>query len=189
MYRSLPLGALRGGNQPLLVSQRADRAHAREGRPAYSSMRVMQLEDSTFWAGSWPVAMNMAVTILEACALLPPMDPAMAEPIKFFWTLRSTSDSTVVWQCRKWVSCSVGKERAEKAERDGNLEHVLDYSLLDGGLSDHGLAASLEPVDGRRLLVSAIVARQRQNLEVGEVVFVRHTLASTDCSEPTQTKP
>ena len=43
-----------------------------------------------------PVAIKMAVTVLAACALKPPMLPAMAEPIKFLLMLRSTRAATVV---------------------------------------------------------------------------------------------
>jgi len=67
------------------------------------SISVMQLDDSTFWAGSCPVARNMAVTILEACALKPPILPAIADPIKFLAMLTSTRASTVVFST-SWMS-------------------------------------------------------------------------------------
>ena len=54
-----------------------------------SSMDVMQLELATFWAASLPVARKMAVTTLAACALNPPMLPAMAEPSRFLTLLQS----------------------------------------------------------------------------------------------------
>ena len=41
--------------------------------------------------------MNMAVTMLAACALKPPMLPAMAEPTKFLLRLRSISAFTDVF--------------------------------------------------------------------------------------------
>jgi hypothetical protein len=70
-------------------------------------MMVMQLLLAMFWAGSCPVAMKIAVTMLAACALNPPttrlqhknydqaravlpMLPAIAEPIMFLEMLRST---------------------------------------------------------------------------------------------------
>mmetsp|Transcript_17751 Transcript_17751/g.68860 ORF Transcript_17751/g.68860 Transcript_17751/m.68860 type:complete len:279 (+) Transcript_17751:334-1170(+) len=61
------------------------------------SMRVMQLELSTFWAGSCPHARYTAVTTLEACALKPPMEPAMAEPTRFFCVFRSSISSTLLF--------------------------------------------------------------------------------------------
>ena len=36
------------------------------------SIRVIQLEEPTFWAASWPVAMYIAVIMLAAWALNPP---------------------------------------------------------------------------------------------------------------------
>lgn len=44
-----------------------------------------------------PVAMKMAVTMLAAWALNPPMEPAMAEPIRFLLMFRSTKASTLVF--------------------------------------------------------------------------------------------
>ncbi|BAS80587.1 Os02g0713801, partial [Oryza sativa Japonica Group] len=57
---------------------------------------VMHCELSTFCAGSCPVAMNNAVTILLAWALKPPRAPATADPARFLIMLSSTSFSTVV---------------------------------------------------------------------------------------------
>lgn len=59
---------------------------------------VMQWELSTFCAGSWPVAMKMAVTILLAWALKPPRAPAIAEPARFLIVFSSTSDCTLVFR-------------------------------------------------------------------------------------------
>jgi len=59
---------------------------------------VMQWELSTFCAGSWPVAMKMAVTILLAWALKPPRAPAIAEPARFLIVFSSTSDCTFVFR-------------------------------------------------------------------------------------------
>ena len=56
----------------------------------------MQLLLAMFWAASWPVAMKMAVTMLAAWALKPPMLPAMAEPVRFLAMLRSQSADVVV---------------------------------------------------------------------------------------------
>lgn len=55
-----------------------------------SSMSVMHVLDSTFCAGSCPVARKTAVTMFEACALNPPRAPAIALPTRFFWMLVST---------------------------------------------------------------------------------------------------
>eukprot|EP00966_Prymnesium_polylepis_P103064 2387281-Prymnesium_polylepis.1 len=55
------------------------------------SMRVMQLDDSTFCAGSCPHARKTAVTTLEACALNPPSEPAIAEPTRFLFVLTSAT--------------------------------------------------------------------------------------------------
>ena len=79
----------------------------------HGSMLMMQLDDSTFCAGSCPVAMNIAVTIFEACALKPPgpsqhttllrqctrvpMEPAIALPTRFLATFSSTNAGTVVF--------------------------------------------------------------------------------------------
>jgi hypothetical protein len=43
-------------------------------------MCMMQFELSTFWAGSWPVARKHAVTMLDAWALYPPIDPVCNGP-------------------------------------------------------------------------------------------------------------
>jgi hypothetical protein len=143
-------------------------------------MRVMQLEDSTFWAGSWPVARNMAATMFEAWALLPPIEPATAEPTRFFWMFRSTSDATVV--CRASERARHEAETPNTGTRAHHtrprkracvyLEDFLDDAFLNDGLGDDRLASALEPVDSGGLLVRAVVARQRQDLNVGEVVCV-----------------
>mmetsp|Transcript_13948 Transcript_13948/g.44264 ORF Transcript_13948/g.44264 Transcript_13948/m.44264 type:complete len:337 (+) Transcript_13948:205-1215(+) len=69
-----------------------------------SSMSVMQLELSTTWATSCPVAMNTAATMLAACALKPPILPATAEPVRFLVMLRSTMRSGVVLSTRRTTS-------------------------------------------------------------------------------------
>mmetsp|Transcript_1132 Transcript_1132/g.2546 ORF Transcript_1132/g.2546 Transcript_1132/m.2546 type:complete len:221 (+) Transcript_1132:424-1086(+) len=61
-----------------------------------SSISVIQLEDSTFCAGSCPVAKKIAVTMLEAWALNPPMAPAIADPIRFLLMFVCTRAATVV---------------------------------------------------------------------------------------------
>mmetsp|Transcript_7878 Transcript_7878/g.26807 ORF Transcript_7878/g.26807 Transcript_7878/m.26807 type:complete len:225 (+) Transcript_7878:242-916(+) len=61
-----------------------------------TSMRVMQLELSTFCAGSWPQARYTAVTMFAACALKPPTLPAMALPTRFLFVLVYTMAETVV---------------------------------------------------------------------------------------------
>lgn len=48
---------------------------SRSSPPLTGSMCMMQLELSTFCAGSCPVARKHAVTILDACALNPPIEP------------------------------------------------------------------------------------------------------------------
>jgi hypothetical protein len=79
----------------------------------YVSINVMQWELSTFCAGSCPVAIKSAVTKLDAWALNPPniidismqlyiygmspMDPAIADPIKFLFIFKSTRSFTVVF--------------------------------------------------------------------------------------------
>mmetsp|Transcript_1520 Transcript_1520/g.3959 ORF Transcript_1520/g.3959 Transcript_1520/m.3959 type:complete len:221 (-) Transcript_1520:1623-2285(-) len=69
-----------------------------------SSIRVMQLDDSTFCAGSCPVAKKTAVTILEACALNPPIAPAMADPIRFLLRFVCTRAETVVFRVVRTTS-------------------------------------------------------------------------------------
>jgi hypothetical protein len=59
-------------------------------------MSVMQFELTTFCAGSCPVAKKIAVRIFDACALNPPIDPAIALPTRFFLMFRLHSASTVV---------------------------------------------------------------------------------------------
>merc|ERR1719419_163608 len=61
------------------------------------SSTVIQLELHTVWAGSCPVAMKTAATMLAAWALNPPMLPAIAEPIRFLLVLRSTTAWTDVF--------------------------------------------------------------------------------------------
>mmetsp|Transcript_4765 Transcript_4765/g.7562 ORF Transcript_4765/g.7562 Transcript_4765/m.7562 type:complete len:201 (-) Transcript_4765:309-911(-) len=61
-----------------------------------SSMRVMQLELSTFCAGSCPVARKTAVTLFAAWALNPPTVPAMALPMRFLLRFASTMAFTDV---------------------------------------------------------------------------------------------
>lgn len=43
-----------------------------------------------------PVAINIAATIFAECALYPPIDPAIADPIKFLFTLTSIKASALV---------------------------------------------------------------------------------------------
>ncbi|VEU40590.1 unnamed protein product [Pseudo-nitzschia multistriata] len=70
--------------------------HIQRSPFSFSSIRVMQLEDSTFCAGSCPVAKKTAVTMFEAWALNPPIAPAMADPIRFLLRLVCTNAATVV---------------------------------------------------------------------------------------------
>ncbi|CCJ28701.1 unnamed protein product [Pneumocystis jirovecii] len=55
----------------------------------------MQLADSTTCAGSCPKAIKRAATILAACALNPPILPAIELPTKFFEIFNSTRSSTL----------------------------------------------------------------------------------------------
>mmetsp|Transcript_17910 Transcript_17910/g.39715 ORF Transcript_17910/g.39715 Transcript_17910/m.39715 type:complete len:242 (+) Transcript_17910:347-1072(+) len=66
----------------------------RDLRSSAYSMMVRQLLLSTFCAGSCPVARKTAVTMLAACALKPPTDPAMADPMWFFCLLVSIMSYT-----------------------------------------------------------------------------------------------
>ena len=54
----------------------------------------------------------------------------------------------------------------------GGLEGPLDGGPGDDGLGDDALAPPVQPVDRRRLLVRAHVARQRQHLHLGEPVIL-----------------
>ena len=113
-------------------------ANRRSWSPSTVSLGVastvtMLVDDSTFWAGSWPHARNMAVTTLEACALKPPSEPPSAEPI-FARVHLDHADGV----------------RQEDAPADGARE---DY------LRGDGLAAPFDPVDGGLLV--AHVARER----------------------------
>ena len=65
---------------------------------ADASIIVIQWELSIFWAGSWPVAINTAETILDAWALKPPMAPASADPVKFLSMFNSNKAGTVVFK-------------------------------------------------------------------------------------------
>ena len=47
---------------------------------------------------SCPVAKKRAAMALAACALNPPSDPAMADPMKFLVELRETREEGVVWR-------------------------------------------------------------------------------------------
>merc|ERR1719491_1556484 len=72
-----------------------------------SSINVMQLELSTFCAGSCPVARKTAVTILAAWALNPPIDPANADPIKFLSILSLTIVFTSVLRVARTTSFGI----------------------------------------------------------------------------------
>lgn len=50
------------------------------------------------------------------------------------------------------------------------LEHALHHLARNDRLRDDALAAPLDPVDRRRLLVRAVVARQREHDHVGELL-------------------
>ena len=65
------------------------------------NMQVLTMARVALWSSkviTCPVAINTAVTMLAACALNPPMAPAMAEPTKFLLTLSSVSAGTVVFK-------------------------------------------------------------------------------------------
>lgn len=51
---------------------------------------------------------------------------------------------------------------------DGGLEGGLDVLARDASLANDGLSAAFDPVDRRRLLVRAHVARDRHQLHLGE---------------------
>ena len=56
----------------------------------------MLVDDSTFWAGSWPHARNMAVTTLDACALKPPSESVEGDyDLRFAVTMPSVACGTV----------------------------------------------------------------------------------------------
>lgn len=66
-----------------------------------NNMQVLTMARVALWSSkviTCPVAINTAVTMLAACALNPPMAPAMAEPTKFLLTLSSVSAGTVVFK-------------------------------------------------------------------------------------------
>lgn len=108
------------------------------------SNKVIQLPLETHCAGSWPVAMNIAVTMLAAWALNPPMAPAMAEPTRFLLTLSSESAKTVVfktWQQQNktssyilnniyWMRCLVWYPKLS-AKAKGFPQFFWSFSPLD----------------------------------------------------------
>jgi len=66
-----------------------------------NNIEVLTMARVALWGSkviTCPVAINTAVTMLAACALNPPMAPAMAEPTKFLLTLSSVSAGTVVFK-------------------------------------------------------------------------------------------
>mmetsp|Transcript_53840 Transcript_53840/g.109506 ORF Transcript_53840/g.109506 Transcript_53840/m.109506 type:complete len:306 (-) Transcript_53840:1017-1934(-) len=97
------------------------------------SMSVMQLEDSTFWAASWPVARYTAVTRLEAWALKPPTEPAMAEPMRFLLVFSAIMGSTSVFSTRFSTS------RLMMVSTTTDLPRPLTQLMADGFLSVHML--------------------------------------------------
>mmetsp|Transcript_9699 Transcript_9699/g.20527 ORF Transcript_9699/g.20527 Transcript_9699/m.20527 type:complete len:346 (+) Transcript_9699:339-1376(+) len=90
---------------PTVPTSRLGIVHEIQRSPSrVSSIRVMQLDDSTFWAGSCPVARKTAVTTLAAWALNPPKAPAMAEPTRFFWRFVFTMEGTSVLRVDRTTS-------------------------------------------------------------------------------------
>ena len=53
---------------------------------------------------------------------------------------------------------------------NSSLEYLLDDLAWDDGLSDDALATSLDPVDRSGLLVRAIVAREREDGHMRELL-------------------
>ena len=51
------------------------------------------------------------------------------------------------------------------------LQPLLQHRGLDDGLADHRFAATVQPVDGGRFLVGAVVAAQTHHFHVGEVAL------------------
>ena len=101
-----------------------------------ASMSVMQFDDSTFCAASWPVARKTAVTMFDACALKPPLVPAIADPTKFFAVLSCAAASGVVLSTRETTSAgSVASATTEQPRPSIQLTAA-------GFLSEHRLPLS-----------------------------------------------
>lgn len=142
----------------------------------------------------------MAATRLAACALYPPMLPAMAEPTRFLLMFTSTRASVVVFK-----TCST-RSRTEPEFPDaeclclhdafvllfrpglfylvnqilnvnGNIPDKISSSYLsdhfsrDGGLTDSRLAPAFDPVDSGRFLVGAVVPTDSYHLQFWEVLL------------------
>ena len=97
------------------------------------SKRSRHMEDSTFCAGSWPVAMKMAVTMLEAWALKPPTEAAMAEPTRFLAMLSSTSSSTLVLSVLRTTALGMVASATtvlQRSDQSGNSTlHAAPFTL------------------------------------------------------------
>ena len=109
----------------------------------------MHVEDSTFWAGSWPHARKSAVTRLDECALKPPIEPAIADPTKFLYVFTSTiaAGST--------LSTERTSEAGMTASTATDLPRPSIQLTADGFLSVQKLperASSCEP--GKQLISS-----------------------------------
>lgn len=84
------------------------------------SINVIQFELSTFCAGSCPVARYMAVKIFAACALNPPIEPAIADPTRFLDMFRSTIASTDVFK----TDCTIALGIIASADTDFPLPSI-----------------------------------------------------------------
>lgn len=90
-----PCTLLRDDQLPELHKETALLPEQHLRRCVQVDVRVMQLALSTTCAGFCPVAMKTAAARFAAWALNPPIEPAMADPIRFFdtfsWTMLLTS--------------------------------------------------------------------------------------------------
>ena len=75
-----------------------------------------------------PLAINTAVTMLEACALKPPILPATAEPYKFLLTFKSTRSRTLVLRTVRTTDAGTTASHTTDFPRPSTLETITQFT-------------------------------------------------------------
>mmetsp|Transcript_12201 Transcript_12201/g.34424 ORF Transcript_12201/g.34424 Transcript_12201/m.34424 type:complete len:238 (-) Transcript_12201:703-1416(-) len=141
---------------------------------SFSSNWVMQLDDSTTWAGSWPVAMKIAATMFAAWALKPPSVPAMADPMRFLLTLSSmtcftddlSTDSTTFFVSTASAMTDCPRPMVQLTAEDFLSVHTLPDTLQTSRLGKYCFtqrSASSTPLDTMFMpIASPVLERKRR---------------------------
>ena len=113
------------------------------------------------------------MTTLEACALNPPSDPAIAEPTRFLLVLTSTTRCGARRRpgeatARETAAAGPPRESGRRAHRRVGLEDRAHDLAGEQHLRRDRLAAPFDPVDRAGLLVGAVVAGERHQLRARE---------------------